>query len=440
MTKISNISGFPEWLPEEKLAEDRIIAGVKQLYSSFGYVPIETPAAELLSTLSSKGVVDKELYALKRAQSGGDDDEAELGLHFDLTVPFARYVAQHFNELRFPFRRYQVQKVWRGDRPQKGRFREFYQFDIDVIARDELPLSLDAEVITLVDKAFCSIGLGEHVVKLNNRKLLLGFYGSLGIDEGKRKSVITVVDKIDKIGGAKVKDELVNTLAISIDVADKIVALTGVKVSGSEAVAKLKSLEIKDELFDIGQRDIEALLDLLPPETLAHIQLDLSLARGLDYYTGAIFEIIYKDFADFGSVGSGGRYDDLASEFINKKLPGVGASIGITRLMDFALRNKLLDISVKSLTPALVAVYSENQRKDCIGLAAQLRAQGVGTEVYFKSPKLGKQIEYAESKGIQYVFFLDEQTKEIQVKDLRLKEQKKVDDIQLWAAAIGKLS
>jgi len=227
MAKISNISGFPEWLPDQKLVEERIIAQIRQIYSSFGYTPIETPAVELLSTLASKGVVSKEIYALHRAQEQEDDGkkESQLALHFDLTVPFARYVAQHNGELSFPFRRYQVQKVWRGDRPQKGRAREFYQFDLDVVGRDTLPLCLEAEVLSAFDRAWCAIGVPGHRIRINNRKILLGFYSSLGLNEEQRVSAIRIVDKIDKIGAKGVQSELVKDPSITEAIAEKIISI-----------------------------------------------------------------------------------------------------------------------------------------------------------------------------------------------------------------------
>ncbi len=435
MAKLTNISGFPEWLPSERIAEEEIIERIKGIYRSYGYLPIETPAAELLSTLGAKGVIDKELYALKRVQDNGDD-EAELALHFDLTVPFARYVAQHFNDLIFPFKRYQVQKVWRGDRPQKGRFREFYQFDIDVIARDDLPLSSDAEVITMLDRAFSALNLGEHKIKLNNRKILLGFYNSLGLSEEKQKKAITVVDKIDKIGPDKVQLELTSTLGLASDTASKIVELTKIKVPGSEAGAKLAELGISDPQFLEGSNEVARVLELLPRLTQDKVVVDLSLARGLDYYTGAIFEVVYPAYPEFGSLGSGGRYDDLASDFINKKLPGVGASLGLTRAMDLGLRNKLISAEKKGYARALVSVYAEEQRAECNRIAEILREHGVSTEVFYKSPKIGKQIEYAESKGMQFVFFLDSASGKIEVKDLTKRVQQGVQDLVVWCKSI----
>ena len=436
MSKISNISGFPEWLPEQKIAEDRVISRIKEIYSSYGFSPIETPAAELLSTLATKGVVDKELYALKRVQ-GTADDEPALALHFDLTVPMARYVALHFNDLVFPFKRYQVQKVWRGDRPQKGRFREFYQFDIDIIARDELPLSCDAEAITVLDKAFATFPYGEHRVKLNNRKILLGFYEFLGLSPEARKSAVTIVDKIDKIGASKVAEELQGGLKLSPEVAEKIVGLAKVKIPAIEAVLKFKELEISNAVFQEGCSDVLTVIGLLPPETQSRLVVDLSLARGLDYYTGAIFEVVYPKFPEYGSLGGGGRYEDLASEFINKKLPGVGASIGLTRMMDLGFQNNFIDISTKTLTPVLLTVVSEEQRAQCNAVAEELRGYGVGIEVFFKSPKIGKQIEYAEKKGIRYVLFIAENN-ELQVKDLKSKEQTKIDSLKAWAGEVIK--
>jgi histidyl-tRNA synthetase len=435
MAKITNISGFPEWLPEQKMAEDVIIARVKGIYERAGFVPIETPAAELLETLGAKGVIDKELYVIKRAQGSENDDE-HLALHFDLTVPCARYVAQHYNDLIFPFKRYQVQKVWRGDRPQKGRFREFYQFDIDIIARDDLPLSCDAEVISLLDAAFAATGLGEHQIKLNNRKLLMGYYEELGLGAIEQKKAITVVDKVDKIGRDNVRAELINGVGLTESQADKIVALTLVKVSAHEAVQRLREISCTTPAWQEGIREMEIVLSLLSTAAQKRVLVDLSLARGLDYYTGSIFEVVIPARPEYGSVGSGGRYDDLASEFINKKLPGVGASFGLTRVMDLMFASNLLDLSKRTAAEGLIAVFSEEQRIACNALADQLRSHGIGVEVFFKSPKIGKQIEYAEKKGMRYVFFISEGGA-FEVKDLTTKVQTRYEGVQQFSAGRG---
>lgn len=431
MAKISKISGFPEWLPEQKLAEDRLISKIKKVYESYGFVPIETPAVELLSSLNAKGFQQKEIYLLSRA-AAEQDQEADMALHFDLTVPLARYVAQHFNELTFPFKRYQIQKVWRGERSQKGRFREFYQFDIDVIAREQLPLSCDAEVLSAFDQALSTVGIAKHQIHLNNRKLLLGFYADLGLSDQQSQLTIMAVDKISKIGREGVADELATVVGLKNDLVERILAFVEQRYSSDRFGELEKDFCIANTLFRDGLLELGQLIDLLSVSARRNVIIDLSMARGLDYYTGTIFEVYFPDYPETSSFGAGGRYDDLASHFINRKLPGMGASIGFSRIVDFALQNNLLDISQKTVVQALVAVYSEQQRRECNLLAEKLRECGVACEVFYQAPKLGKQIDYAVSKGIRYIFFLDANENTIEVKDLETKEQKRIADIKSW--------
>jgi histidyl-tRNA synthetase len=434
MSKFGKISGFPEWLPEQKLVEDQVIATVRSVYQSYGFVPLETAAVEHLSVLGAKGVIDKEIYSLKRAKDEEEGD-AELGLHFDLSVPMARYVAQNVGKLSFPFKRYQCQKVWRGDRPQKGRFREFYQFDIDIIAQEELPLSCDAEILNAYAQALAAINIGRFLIKCSNRKVMLGFFESFGLDAAQQEGARIAVDKILKIGPDGVLRELNQTVGTSVEVAQKIVAFAGMSFGADQAQEKLAALQIENATFAQGAKELGDLLELLDAEVRARLIVDLSLARGLDYYTGLVFEVYLPEHPEFGSVGGGGRYDNLTSQFINKKLPGVGASIGLTRLMDLIFDKGLLSTAQKTLTKVLVAVYDEPQRRTCNEVAAKLRACGVPTEVFYKSPKLGKQIDSAAAKGIPYVLFV-QPGGVIEVKDLNSKEQKTVTDLMAFAKEV----
>jgi len=435
MAKPAKISGFPEWLPEQKIAEDRVISTIKGIYESFGFSPIETPAVELIQTLASKGVIDKEIFAVQRlrAESGS---EAELGLHFDLTVPLARYVAQHAHELVFPFKRYQLQKVWRGDRPQKGRFREFYQFDIDIVGRNELPLSCDAEVVSVVGLVMESLGFGPYSLRINNRKLLAGIYSELGLSEQARKAAIVAVDKILKIGKDGVKVELQKIEGISQEAIDTIVLSTSIACRVDELAEHIQRLKMSTPLVLEGMQELQTIFSLVPRSVRDRLVVDLSLARGLDYYTGLIVETALDRYPDFGSIVSGGRYDDLASEFTDQKLPGVGVSIGLSRLMELAFSEGLVAVSKKSLTDVLVTVYQEQDREYLNQLAQELRECGIATEVFYKSPKLGKQIEYAEAKGIRYVVFVDGASRHVQIKDLETKEQISVASLPEWARTI----
>ena len=432
MQKVQSISGFPEWLPEQKLVEDRIIATIKTIYQRHGFVPLETPAVEWLSTLAQKGEITKEIYVLKRhrAEEGAESD---LALHFDLTVPFARYVAQHFGALQFPFRRYQLQKVWRGERPQKGRMREFYQFDIDTVAQDELPLSCDAEILTTASTVFSALPLGPFVIRVNNRKILLGLYQSLGLTREAQEQARIAVDKLDKIGVDGVYTELTKTIGLDAEKAKRILSFGEVRVSAAEAGKVLAGMGVADPLFEEGCRELTTVLSYIPEERRSCIQLDCSIARGLDYYTGVIFELRLLEHAEYGTVFGGGRYENLASEFTNKKLPGVGGSIGLSRLMSLIFDKNLIPCAEKTPTQVLIAVFSEEQRLSCNVLAASLRDIGVCTEVYFKAPKLGKQIEYADKRGIRYVVFVDPQSGQSEVKDLKNQTQEKIADLQGWA-------
>lgn len=435
MAKPAKISGFPEWLPEQKIAEDKVISIIKGIYESFGFSPIETPAVELLSTLGSKGVIDKEIFAVKRLKAE-ESDEAELGLHFDLTVPLARYVAQHAHALVFPFKRYQLQKVWRGDRPQKGRFREFYQFDIDIIGRNDLPLSCDAEVISVVGLVMEALAFGPFTVRLNNRKLLGGIYAELGLSESARKAAIIAVDKLLKIGADGVRAELQKIDGISQTAIDTIIRSTTIQCSAQELPARIAGLNISSAEISEGVQDLITICGLLPASVQERIVIDVSLARGLDYYTGIIVETALDKHPAFGTVVSGGRYDDLASEFTDQKLPGVGVSIGLSRLMELAFTEGLVSTQKKTSTEVLVTVYDESDRPHLNTVAQELRSLGVPTEVFFKAPKLGKQIEYAEQKGIRYVAFVDSTTRQIQIKDIVSKEQSAVSSLKEWVQSV----
>jgi histidyl-tRNA synthetase len=432
MAKPSKISGFPEWLPEQKIAEDRIIAAIKAIYESHGFVPIETPAVELLSSLASKGVIDKEIFVVRRLKAE-EGAESELGLHFDLTVPLARYVAQHAHQLNFPFKRYQLQKVWRGDRPQKGRFREFYQFDIDIIGRDELPLACDAEVLSVVGLVMQALNVGDYTVRVNNRKLLTGLYEEIGLSGDARKQAIVAVDKLLKIGEDGVASELGAIAGITTEQIARILATTRVRCNAAGLADNIAALGCSSELVKLGVSELEQVCALLPEDLQQSVMIDLSLARGLDYYTGLIVEVGLIKYPEFGTVISGGRYDNLASEFTEQRLPGVGVSIGLTRFMELLFSEGLIDTSKKTPSVALVTVYSEADRARCNQLARELRAAGMPSEVYYKAPKLGKQIEYAEQRGIRYVVFSESAGAEIRIKDLGTKEQFTTNSLAEWA-------
>lgn len=431
MKKVKPISGFPEWLPQQKLIEDAYIARIKTVYESYSFTPIETSAVEPIEVLAEQGVTDKEIYGLRRLQDEDESIESRLGLHFDLTIPFSRYVAQNLDKLKFPFRRYQLQKVWRGERPQKGRFREFYQFDADLVARDELPLCCDAEIIGMMNRAFRSLMIGPYTISINNRKCVLGYLQTLGIAESLFKDVLIVVDKLHKIGRDKTLVEL-GLEGVSDLQANKLLDWCSVKLNAVDFLSS-KQDEMVSGLEQIGLKELREMLSLVPEDALGNIIVDPSLVRGLDYYTGLIFEVTLPEHPNYGSVGGGGRYENLVSRFSNQSLPGVGGSIGLTRLMDLILSANLhASIFPKCLPQLMITVLSEEQRSQCNKVAERARKYGIPTEVFYKSTRLGKQIEYASDRNIPFVVFLDEDGQKIEIKDMKLKSQTEVPNFDEW--------
>lgn len=435
MAKIQNISGFPEWLPEQRRLEVSLIDRIRTIFESYGFTPIETPAVELVRTLQAKGVVDKELFAVKRLASH-DDAEIELALHFDLTVPFARYVAQHLSALTFPFKRYQVQKVWRGDRPQKGRFREFYQLDIDIVARDTLPIACDAEVIIAFCRALQAFEIGPFVLRVNNKKIVLGILERLEIPSTQWQASVTAIDKFDKIGEAGVLDELSSFVGLSRSIAARLIKDAIFSCRVSELASLETRLESSNALFRQGVQELREVIELVPPDLQPSIEVHTNLVRGLDYYTGLILEAHLPQYPEFGSVGGGGRYDDLVSEYLNKKVPGVGASIGLTRLMDLIFSEALVPLPSPSPSRVLITLYSEEQLVSAFAYAEELRAHALPTEVYPRPIKLGKQIEYAARKGIPFVVFLNPESAQIEVKDITTGEQRPVSGVDELVALV----
>lgn len=419
MAKVAPISGFPEWLPEQRLVEERVYEQIRSLYRSFGFVPIETPAVELLSTLVSKGSDDREIYAINRHQAIGEG--AEFALHFDLTVPLARYVAQHAHQLSFPFKRYQMQKVWRGERPQRGRYREFYQCDIDIVGREELPLAADGEILAVLDTAFATVNFTPHVVRINHRKLLQGLYRALGLNDERRSAAIRVVDKIRKIGNDGVLRELTSALGVEESVAQRIVALATLEFPVEELRERVMALGLEDELVTTGVAELGQILSLQSEATRKRCVIDMSLARGLEYYTGIIIEVHLPQFPDFGSAGGGGRYENLVGQFSNQKFPGVGGSFGLTRYIGLAFEEGLVPVPKPGVAQVLVTVLAEEGRAHLEAFARELRSAGVATEVFLGTPKLGKQIEYAERRGVRWVVF--QSGNGFEVKDLASKTQ-----------------
>jgi len=418
------ISGFPEWLPQERRAEQAWFDHIRKVFESYGFCNIETPSVEELDAISAKGGdgesdADKEIYVLERLHKEEGDKEARLALHFDQTVPLARYTAQHFNELVFPFKRYQIQRVWRGERPQAGRFREFYQCDIDVINVDKLPLHFDAEMPAVIWEILSSLpGMDEKFqIRISNRKLLIGLCEILGIED--IVEVIRIVDKKDKIGEDDAVADLLK-LGLNDKQLESIIDLYDIKGSSSEISGLLRDFITRNDV--IARSDSDAAIHSTLQEgidelsfvmkQLAHLPegavvADLSIVRGLDYYTGTVYETMFVDDPGYGSICSGGRYDDLAGNYINKHLPGVGISIGFSRLFERIRKNGTLPTTGISPADVMVVLPNEEQRPLMNETAQALRARGYNVETFHSPSKIDKQIKYALKKGIPYVWFPD---------------------------------
>jgi histidyl-tRNA synthetase len=421
MAKMTAVTGFPEWLPEQRLVEQRVLDLVREKFELFGFAPLETRSVEPLDVLLKKGATDKEIYVLRRLHAE-EADEAELGLHFDLTVPFARYVAQHRGQLTFPFKRYQIQKVWRGERPQQGRYREFYQADIDVIGDGELPVHFDAEMALLLHEVVSALPIPQIQLRINNRKVLEGFYRALGLEN--IGDILRSVDKLDKIGEDGVTKALVEENGLSAMQADKCLAIARIRGAGAGVIEAVRALGESHPLLEEGLSELGFVMSVLSGLPEGAAIADLHIARGLDYYTGTVYEGVFVEQPQLGAVCSGGRYDNLASD-AKVKLPGVGVSLGISRILGFMFGKNALRASRPSPTTVLVALNGEESRSQAYAVASALRARGVSTEVFHAPQKFGKQIRYAERKGIPYVLFATEGGTEI--RDIRSGEQTPVE-------------
>jgi histidyl-tRNA synthetase len=399
------ISGFPEWLPEVRLIELSWLDTIRRVFESFGFSSIETSSVEELGVIEAKGEdADKEIYTIKRLKADpSDTSDSRLALHYDLTVPLARYVALNFNELVFPFKRYQIQKVWRGERPQEGRYREFYQADIDVINLDHVPLYFDAEMPAIVYDIYKQLNIGDFRILISNRKVLQGFLNGLGIEDV--TPVIRTIDKLEKIGEKQVSSRL-EEHGVSREHAILCMQVAQIKTTDSSFADKIRKLGVNSNTLDEGLHELAFVMDYLSRLPEGSVVADLSIARGFDYYTGTVYEAQLTEFPAFGSICSGGRYDDLASSFINKKLPGVGISIGTSRILAKLLAEGRLPIGPKSPTQVLVTWMEEGQFEAAANVAATLRRRGINTELYYTNEKVQKQLRYASRKGISYVWFL----------------------------------
>lgn len=411
-----------ELLPERQVLFDKMTDKLRETFSLYGFTPLDTPLIESSEVLLAKGggETEKQIYRFTK----GDSD---LSLRFDLTVPLAKYVALHFGRLTFPFRRYQIGKVYRGERAQRGRFREFYQADIDIIGDGALDIINEAEIPSIIYKCFDTLGLKKFVIRINNRKVLTGLFQLLGIFE-KAGDVMRTIDKLDKIGKDKVFGLLTNEIGISEAQADKIIEILTNKERGEDQLVKLDVLKGKNEMFDRGLEELSTVMKYMSafgvPDT--HFNIDLTIARGLDYYTGTVYETTMTDHPEIGSICSGGRYDNLAEYYTDRKLPGVGIAIGLTRLF-FVLEDQgyLNEAILAAPADALILPMTEDLGP-AISLATAMRQEGLRVQVYSEDKKFKARVAYADKLKIPYVIFLgeDEISKgQITVKDMRTGEQ-----------------
>jgi histidyl-tRNA synthetase len=417
MARPSPLSGFPEWSPVERVVELDVLDTIRRVFELHGYGSLETRAVEPMDQLLRKGEIDKEVYVLRRLHA--EDGDAGLGLHFDLTVPFARYVLERAGHLEFPFRRYQIQKVWRGERPQDGRYREFTQADIDVIDRDTLAFHHEVELPLVVLEALAAAPFPPVVMHVNNRKLAEGFYRGVGADDP--SVVLRAIDKLDKIGPDKVRALLTET-GLSDAAAESCLALASICTPDASFAEAVRKLGVTDPLLDEGLEELVRVLDAAAGRAEGRLVADLKIARGLDYYTGTVYETVMTGHEDLGSVCSGGRYDSLASDE-KTSYPGVGMSIGLSRILGRLFRTGAVTASRSVPTAVLVAVDDEGTRRTSDSVATALRARGIPTEVAPSAAKYGKQIKHAERRGIPWVWFPGDSS----VKDLRTGEQLAAD-------------
>ncbi|SCL29817.1 histidine--tRNA ligase [Micromonospora inyonensis] len=427
MSRPTPISGFPEWTPSQRMIEQYVLDRLRDTFELYGFAPLETRAVEPLDQLLRKGETSKEVYVIRRLhEEEGTAPAADdtLGLHFDLTVPFARYVLENAGRLQFPFRRYQIQKVWRGERPQEGRYREFLQADIDIVDRDTLAAHHEAEMPLVIGDALRGLPIPPVRIQVNNRKVCEGFYLGLGLTDP--EAALRAVDKLDKIGPDRVAELLGDTAGASETQARACLALARISAPDAAFAAQVRALGVSHPLLDEGIEELTRVVETAAAHAPGLCVADLRIARGLDYYTGTVYETQLQGFEKFGSICSGGRYDNLASSGASR-FPGVGISIGVSRLLGLLFGADRLTVSRSVPTCVLVAVPTEERRAETDRIAQALRGRGVPCEVSPTAAKFGKQIRYAERRGIPYVWFPGVDGAPDEVKDIRSGEQVTAD-------------
>ena len=406
MSKITprTLSGFMELLPAPQQQMERFLQVLRETYALYGFTPLDTPLVESADILLAKGggETEKQIY---RFQKG----DADLALRFDLTVPLAKYVALHAGELSFPFRRYQIGKVYRGERAQRGRFREFYQADIDIIGDGKLDIANEAEIPSVIYTTFIRLGLDRFQIRVNNRKILSGFYAMLDLSE-KAGEIMRTVDKLDKIGPDKVREILIDDVGLSCAQADEILRFIGIQGTNAEVLSALEGYRGQNELFDTGLEELATVTKYLAafgvPQT--HFAVDLTIARGLDYYTGTVYETVMLDHPEIGSICSGGRYDNLAEYYTDRQLPGVGISIGVTRLFYVLQEQKLLSSAMNTAPAEVLILPMTADVTAAAEVATFFRGCGIRAQIYTEQKKFKAKMSYADKLGIPFVAFLGE--------------------------------
>ena len=437
--KPRTLSGFMELLPADQMKFDRMAELLRQSYALYGFTPLDTPVIEASEVLLAKagGETEKQIYRFSK----GDSD---LSLRFDLTVPLAKYVALHYAELSFPFRRFQIGKVYRGERAQRGRFREFYQADIDVIGDGKLDIVNEAEIPAVICRTFTALGLKRFQIRVNNRKILSGFYAMLGLSD-KSGDIMRVVDKLPKIGPDKVRELLTGEeICLTGEQADEILRFISITGSNKEILLSLEEYRGRHELFDQGLDELATVVKYLgdfgvPEESFA---VDLTIARGLDYYTGTVYETFMTDHPEIGSICSGGRYDNLAEYYTDKQLPGVGISIGLTRLFYVLEEQGYLNDALNTAPADVLILPMTDDLSPAIAFATRLRAAGVRAQLYTEQKKFKQKMSYADKLGVPFAAFLGEDEiaqGKVSLKDMHSGEQKLLDADQAAQAVLAAL-
>lgn len=417
------MSGFMELLPDDQILFNKMVDTIRNTYESFGFLPLDTPVLEYSEVLLAKagGETEKQIYRFKKGEN-------DISLRFDLTVPLARYASQRYNDLVFPFKRYQIGKVYRGERPQKGRFREFYQCDIDVIG-ENLDIVYDAEIPTIIYNVFKKLDFGKFTIRINNRKLLNGFFESLNL-QNKASDVLRIIDKLEKIGVEEVKEEL-KELSIADDQIEKIIEFISINGSNKEKLKTLEDLNIDNELFKTGLEELKDVIDKVIAFGLeeSYYIIDLTIARGLDYYTGTVYETKLDDYPALGSICSGGRYDNLTCYYTDKSLKGVGISIGLTRLFYQLKEAGIIKSDKKTLSKVLIVPFSKENMNYALKVSTALREKNIVCDVYYEEKGLKQKLKYANRLGIPYVCLIgedEEKEEKVTLKNMETGEQNKV--------------